>query len=543
MKRNIFISLIVAFILIVFSTSIFSSGIIDVKDYIKDKFPSIFSFYLSSLEDLDSHEKEFIDLLEKLPEKEQEYYAKEVYKNGFSSELLNNVKEGKTIQAPAIKPVLPSLPKQKEETTENLPSLIKRIKPSTVIIFAYDDKGEFFKLGSGFFISQNGDIITNYHVLRGASSAEVKTSDGKTYPITYIVAEDEQSDIIRLSVNIPSPYVYPLSLSKTIPEVGERIIVYGSPLGLENTVSDGIVSAIRDIPDYGRIIQITAPISPGSSGSPVLNMKGEVIGIATFQIVEGQNLNFAIPSEKIASLILMEEEKIFTTEELFEQENKGKKDSDYAYEAYDKALYFMDREEYEKALPYLEKVVKTDTSLKAAAYFGIGVCYGELGAYTKAIEAFKQSILINPNNADAYYNMGVSYSKLGNYTKVIDSFEQVIRIDPNDSYAYVFIGSAYDSMGNYTKAIDTNKQAILINPDNFYAYNNMGASYGKLGNYTKAIKAFEQAIRINPDIAEAHFGLGFAYLMVGDKSLALDEYKILKELDIDKANELFDLIY
>jgi len=543
MKRNIFISLIVAFILIVFSTSIFSSGIIDVKDYIKDKFPSIFSFYLSSLEDLDSHEKEFIDLLEKLPEKEQEYYAKEVYKNGFSSELLNNVKEGKTIQAPAIKPVLPSLPKQKEETTENLPSLIKRIKPSTVIIFAYDDKGEFFKLGSGFFISQNGDIITNYHVLRGASSAEVKTSDGKTYPITYIVAEDEQSDIIRLSVNIPSPYVYPLSLSKTIPEVGERIIVYGSPLGLENTVSDGIVSAIRDIPDYGRIIQITAPISPGSSGSPVLNMKGEVIGIATFQIVEGQNLNFAIPSEKIASLILMEEEKIFTTEELFEQENKGKKDSDYAYEAYDKALYFMDREEYEKALPYLEKVVKTDTSLKAAAYFGIGVCYGELGAYTKAIEAFKQSILINPNNADAYYNMGASYSKLGNYTKVIDSFEQVIRIDPNDSYAYVFIGSAYDSMGNYTKAIDTNKQAILINPDNFYAYNNMGASYGKLGNYTKAIKAFEQAIRINPDIAEAHFGLGFAYLMVGDKSLALDEYKILKELDIDKANELFDLIY
>ena len=325
MKRNIFISLIVAFILIVFSTSIFSSGIIDVKDYIKDKFPSIFSFYLSSLEDLDSHEKEFIDLLEKLPEKEQEYYAKEVYKNGFSSELLNNVKEGKTIQAPAIKPVLPSLPKQKEETTENLPSLIKRIKPSTVIIFVYDDKGEFLKLGSGFFISQNGDVVTNYHVIQGASSAEIKTADEKTYPITYIVAGDKQNDVIRLSVNIPFKDVHPLSLSKTSPEVGERIIVYGSPLGLENTVSDGIVSAIRDIPDYGRIIQITAPISPGSSGSPVLNMQGEVIGIATFQMIEGQNLNFAIPSEKITSLILTEENKISISEEMFGQESKVKK--------------------------------------------------------------------------------------------------------------------------------------------------------------------------------------------------------------------------
>ena len=207
---------------------------------------------------------------------------------------------------------------------ESLPSLIKRIKPSTVIIFAYDDKGEFLKLGSGFFISKNGDVITNYHVIQGASSADIKTADGKTYPITYILAGDEQNDVTRLSVNIPSSFVYPLPLNQTIPDVGERIIVYGSPLGLENTVSDGIVSAIRDIPDYGRIIQITAPISPGSSGSPVFNMQGEVIGIATFQIIEGQNLNFAIPSKRISSLILIEKNKISIEEKYFEEDIKAK---------------------------------------------------------------------------------------------------------------------------------------------------------------------------------------------------------------------------
>jgi len=512
MRKNTFflINILIVLFIISFLFLTVSSQTINVKDYIKDKFPSIFGFYLSSFEDLDVYEKEFIDLLEKLPGKEQEYYAKEVYKNGFSLELLKNVKEGKTIQAPTSKPALPSLPKQKEESTENLPTIIKRIKPSVVIILAYDGKGEFLKLGSGFFISQNGDIITNYHVLQGASSAEVKTSDGKTYPITYIVAEDEQNDIIRLSVDIPSKYVLPLSLSETIPEIGERIIVYGSPLGLENTVSDGIVSSVREIFNYGKIIQITAPISPGSSGSPVLNMKGEVIGIATFQFIEGQNLNFAIPSERIANLNLIEEEKTFTTEELFEQENKDKNNSDYAYETADKALYFIDKKEYDKALPYLEIVIKTEIpSLKAWAYFSMGICYQELSDYTKVIEVLNQAIRIDPNFALAHFGLGYAYFKLGNYTKAIEAYKQTIRIDP----------------------------------DYVNAYLNMGTAYGLLGNLTKSIDFFKQAIRIDPDYISAHFILGITFAKIGDINSALDEYKILKELDIDKANELFDFIY
>jgi len=89
--------------------------------------------------------------LQKLPEEEQEYYAKEVYKNGFSLELFKNVKEGKTIQAPTSKPTLPSLPKKKEESTENLSTIVKRIAPSTVIVFTYDDKGEFLKKAGQWF--------------------------------------------------------------------------------------------------------------------------------------------------------------------------------------------------------------------------------------------------------------------------------------------------------------------------------------------------------------------------------------------------------
>jgi tetratricopeptide (TPR) repeat protein len=572
--------LLIIIVIGLFYSLIVSSQSINVKDYIKDKFPSIFGFYLSSLEDLDSYEKEFIDLLEKLTGEEQEYYAKEVYKNGFSLELLKSIREGKIIKTPASNPVFPSLPKSKEESTENLPTLIKRIAPSTVIIFTYDDKGEFLKLGSGFFVSQNGDVITNYHVIQGASSAEVKTADEKTYPITYIVAGDEQNDIIRLSVNIPSQYVYPLSLSKAIPEVGERIIVYGSPLGWENTVSDGIVSAIRDIPDYGRVIQITAPISPGSSGSPVLNMQGEVIGVATFQSIEGQNLNFAIPSEKISSLILTEENKISIAEELFVQEDKEEKDSDYVWEAYDKALYFMDKKEYRKALPYLEILTKADflpIKIKVTVYSIIGFCYTELDNYSKAIEYLKQAIYIYPDDFSSYNRLGGAYFQLGNFTEAIEAFKKVIRINPNDASVYSILGASYIGIGNYIKAIEAFKQAIRIDPDNFLfhdslgfvyftigdytkaigayqqairidpdiakTYSSLGRTHASLDNYTKAIEAFKQAIRIDPDIAQAHLFLGMTYLMVGDSNSALNEYKILKKLDIDLANELFDFIY
>jgi S1-C subfamily serine protease len=428
-KKVISYLLIITIILNLFCLTIVSQTT-NVNDYIKDKFPSIFSFYLSSLEDLD--------------------------KNGFSLELLKNVKEGKTIQEPTSSTVLPSLPKPKEESNESLPSLIKRIKPSTVIIFVYDGKGEFLQLGSGFFISQNGDVITNYHVIQGAGSAEVKTSDGKTYSITHIVAVDEQSDIIRLSVDIPSKYVHPLSLSATIPEVGERIIVYGSPLGLEKTVSDGIVSAIREVPGYGKLIQITAPISLGSSGSPVLNMQGEVIGIATFQFIEGQNLNFAIPSERIARLNLTKEKKTSITEELFEQEEKEKKDYDYVYEACNKAVYFMNKEEYEKALPYFKILIKIDP-LDSSAYFGIGFCYDRLGAYTKAIEAYKQAIRIDPDNVDVYYEMANAYAHLGLGKEAIEAYKQAIRIDPDYVQAHFLLGAAYLCIGDRNSALNEYK--------------------------------------------------------------------------------------
>ena len=216
------------------------------------------------------------------------------------------------------------------------------------------------------------------------------------------------------------------------------------------------------------------------------------------------------PCEKIASLDLAGEKKTSVGEELFEQENKEKKDSDYAYEAYNQAKIFIDKREYKKALPYLEIAIKTDiSSLKARAYFNIGFCYDKLKTYSKAIEAYTQVIRIYPDYAIAYCNLGVTYGQLGFYKEEIEAYKQAIRIDPD--YA----------MAHY----------------------NLGAAYGQLSFHEGAIEAFKQAIRIDPDYAMAHYNLSVAYLQIRDRNSALNEYRILKRLDIDLADKLFEYIY
>ena len=421
---------------------------------------------------------------------------------------------------------------------EKLPEIIKKVQPSTVLILTYDEDGKVKAQGSGFFISKNGDIITNRHVVEDASKAEIKIGQGKVYAITGIVAEDKEYDLIRASVDIAPELVNPIKLSYSIPEVGERVIVIGSPLGLEKTVSDGIVSAVREIPRFGKIIQITAPLSPGSSGSPVVNLKGEVIGIATFQILEGQNLNFAVPSERTTKLELAKEKTLAEWKSSRRKEWLASAEGLY----YTGLVHLWAEEDIEKALIYFQKAVEKDPNY-ADAIFQIGYCYGQLKQYREAIESLKQAIRIKPDYAEAHCNLGAAYGNLGRSSEEIESYKQAIRIKPDYAEAHFNLGIAYGNLGRHSEAIESLKQAIRIKPDLAEAHCNLGVAYWSLGRYSEAIESYKQAIRIKPDYAEAHYFLGLAYIITRDKGSALDEYKILKEINKELANKLFNLIY
>jgi S1-C subfamily serine protease len=188
---------------------------------------------------------------------------------------------------------------------ENLPQLIERLQPAVVTVVVYDAANKVRGQGSGFFINNEGHFITNFHVLGRAEKARIKTKQGRMYTVKGVVGYDLKADLVQAVVDLPAgrPHHF-LKLSPKPARLGERVIVIGSPMGLEQTVSDGMVSGLRTHPKLGELVQITAPISPGSSGGPVVNMKGEVIAVAKAQLRTGQNINFAVPAASIQTMAL-----------------------------------------------------------------------------------------------------------------------------------------------------------------------------------------------------------------------------------------------
>ena len=185
----------------------------------------------------------------------------------------------------------------------SIKNTIQDAEKAVFTVYTYDKFGAPSGTGTGFFIDDEGTAFTNYHVLDGAVKAYIETIDGHSYEIKDILMSDKNKDIVKFTINNPDNVDLPnLSLHRGNYEKGDEIIVIGSPLDLTNSVTTGIISALRTDRSHGDVIQISAPISPGNSGSPVLTKNGKVIGIATFNRVGGQNLNFAVATKNVDEL-------------------------------------------------------------------------------------------------------------------------------------------------------------------------------------------------------------------------------------------------
>ena len=179
--------------------------------------------------------------------------------------------------------------------------IAKRAFASTVLLVMEDANGQPISLGSGFFV-RDGEIASNLHVVEDATKGYAKIVGQKAkYDIESITAVDSERDLVVLKISGARASMLGLASSDAI-QVGETVYAVGNPQGLEGTFSQGIVSSIREV-GTDKLLQITAPISPGSSGGPVLNGKGEVIGVSVATFRGGQNLNFAIPSNYLKTLL------------------------------------------------------------------------------------------------------------------------------------------------------------------------------------------------------------------------------------------------
>jgi hypothetical protein len=186
---------------------------------------------------------------------------------------------------------------------KDIPAIAKAANGVVVSIITSDNGGHPVAQGTGFLVSTDGRIVTNYHVIKGASSAIVKLPDGAFYDVDGVVAFDKARDLAVIKTHGQNFRVVTLGDSDRV-QVGEEIVAIGNPLSLDSTVSSGIVSGIRTIEEEGgKFLQVTAPISPGSSGGPLFDMAGEVIGVTAMYLKDGENLNFAIPINDAKTLL------------------------------------------------------------------------------------------------------------------------------------------------------------------------------------------------------------------------------------------------
>ncbi|MCC6824199.1 MAG: trypsin-like peptidase domain-containing protein [Acidobacteria bacterium] len=449
-----------------------------------------------------------------------------------------------------------------------LPELVKRIKPSAVAIETFDNKGASISRGSGFFIA-SGRVITNRHVIERASRVEVHLLDGRKFNARGVLAVDGEGDLALIQVDVPNTAPVPLPIVRTVPQEGESIVVIGNPFGLEGSVSNGIVSAVREIPGYGKIIQITASISPGSSGSPVVNMAGQVIGVATLQAAEGQNLNFAVPSERIAQLRMTD---LRTFNALNSEALRNKRSA--AERLYSQGLAQLSRDDYSRAAPYFEQAVESDPNY-AEAWYQAGYCYGALGRFTEALRASRQAAKLRPDWAATYVNIGVASYALGSFKDAVDAYRTALKLGDDNADLQYSLGLALGKLGRGDEEILAYKRAISLKPDHVPAMEKLGialfkakrfadaasifevlraykpdaATYGYLGESLleagrtdDAIAALSTALGYDQELDKARYDLGRAYLKRGDRELAQMQYEFLRSSRSDWADRLYVLI-
>lgn len=351
----------------------------------------------------------------------------------------------------------------------DLPELIARVKPAVVTILCYNPEKAMPSVGTGAYIAAD-KIASARHVFAGGERAEIRTVDGRVIRVKGIVAEDRALDLVIVQIETPAEHMNPLKIAANIPREGERVFAIGSPLGLEWTISEGIVSAVRNIPGVGCAIQHTVPISQGSSGCPIMNMQGEMIGIQTSMLVSankvvqaGQNLNFAVPGSKLAALKI----------------------------------------ESVKPLPECAKEVPEGWNAAVTTRIdSIGVRPYTRDDFGGALPLFQESVKRFPNDADTWFRLGTCEERLELDDKAIDAYNQALELNPNQATACNNLSVIYIKQDKYADAEKLLLRALEINPDHVDAHYNLGIVYVHLKQLDKAKEQYDILVQKNKEKAE-----------------------------------------
>ena len=367
------------------------------------------------------------------------------------------------------------------------------VSPSVVVVDIFDAKGKSIGQGSGVVIGA-GQVITNCHVTQEGKSLQVRQS-GKIFKATLQYADPDR-DLCQLSVpDLQAPPVA-LGTAKKL-RVGQRVYAIGAPKGLELTLSEGLISSLRPY-EGSQYIQTSAAISPGSSGGGLFDEQGRLVGITSFQFIEGQNLNFALPVDWIAEL----PKRAQTTAS--KAAKKG------GLDWFNRTVALVQKEDWQGLLTLSQQWVKSEPG-NPITWFGLGLAYYNLNQYKQAIHAYREALRIEPEDADTWNLLGYVYNDLKQYDQAIQAYREALRIQPEDADTWDSLGNAYANLEQYDQAIHAYREALRIRPEKAATWYNLGVTYSKLEQYDQAIQAYQEALRIRPEKAATWYNLGIAY--------------------------------
>lgn len=331
---------------------------------------------------------------------------------------------------------------------QSVPQLARKTLSATVSLEMQDKNGDTFKQGSGFFV-RGGLIATNFHVIDGASKGYARLVNTATpYPIEGIAATDKANDLALLKVTAHGITPLPIGDSDSV-QIGETVYVAGNPAGFEGTFSDGIISGRRESFTRKERLQMTAPISKGSSGGPVLNRKGEVIGISTalYNPLLGQHIYFAVPSKALRKLL----HRPGKSKPVASIKKTGSYTT-YLLRGYEKAS----SGDYEGAIREFTRAIRSNPDYPAygryAALVGRGTARNILGQHSRAIANFDAAILLRSDDVTVYLGRGSARLALGKFASSIIDFNAVIRLEPKLAAGYCGRGAGRLGLGEVLTA-------------------------------------------------------------------------------------------
>jgi len=404
--------------------------------------------------------------------------------------------------------------------------IYRQLNDAVVRIYTHHDDNSMHGQASGVILRDKGWVVTNYHVL-GDASIIYAEHNGTYIQLDSIVAMDPKRDILILQLkksndnnnykNIPNIRIADSDLLK----VGQKIFAIGSPLGFENTISEGIISGLRQTKNKQQnIIQISAPISSGSSGGAVLNAKGELIGISTM-VMSGeavQNLNFALA---INDVIKVAEKK--------QNSQPGSGDNltrNYYQKGYNEYL----SKNYLSAILNFEKSFnESDQDDYWNIYYCLGISFEALGNSDSAKFYLNKSLQlkISPNTL---VTLGTIYADESNYNKSKEYFLKALEISPNSTEALNNLGVVLFLQKDFQSATTCFTKSIELNDKRALPFYMLGQIAELTSKENAAVGYYKDAISINNKYADAYLSLSRALLKLGDTENAIKYQQIAYQL-------------